>query len=309
MKISYIWIIALATAVLLIAQAPISITPFQAIDTRTGAGIACNGCSLFTYVAGSSTPQATYTDASLTTPNTNPILTNAAGYTVNGSTIVGVWIAPGVCYKLILEDAANVVIWTQDHVCGIVTGTSVSSFNSRTGAVTLTSGDVAAVEQDLRTTASPTFAGLSIGGNSTFTGAVTFASAITFAGASGSFSATSSSPVVTVVNSGTGQAATMTANNSTSVLQLIQSGAGLGLSSNGQIASSVTSSGSGVSATQAGSGNAFTGLATGGGNAAQFIGPVVFTSGGIITGSSAGVSCTGTPTSSFATINGIVTHC
>lgn len=43
----------------------------------------------------------------------------------------------------------------------------VNTFNTRGGAVVLTQGDVAAVEQDLRTTASPSFAGMSISGSGT----------------------------------------------------------------------------------------------------------------------------------------------
>lgn len=43
----------------------------------------------------------------------------------------------------------------------------VNTFNTRGGAVTLAQGDVAAVEQDLRTTASPAFAGLTVMGNNT----------------------------------------------------------------------------------------------------------------------------------------------
>ncbi len=43
----------------------------------------------------------------------------------------------------------------------------VNTFNTRGGAVTLSQADVAAVEQDLRTTATPTFAGMTLTGNAT----------------------------------------------------------------------------------------------------------------------------------------------
>lgn len=46
----------------------------------------------------------------------------------------------------------------------LLPGQAVSSFNTRQGAVTLQSSDVSAVEQDLRTSASPTFSGLTATG-------------------------------------------------------------------------------------------------------------------------------------------------
>jgi hypothetical protein len=48
--------------------------------------------------------------------------------------------------------------------------TFVTSFNARSSAVTLQSSDVAAVEQDLRNSATPNFAGLVIGGNISVSG-------------------------------------------------------------------------------------------------------------------------------------------
>jgi fibronectin-binding autotransporter adhesin len=52
--------------------------------------------------------------------------------------------------------------------------TFVSSFNSRTGAISLQASDVAAVEQDLRNSASPNFNSLTLGGTLAVTGASTF---------------------------------------------------------------------------------------------------------------------------------------
>lgn len=58
------------------------------------------------------------------------------------------------------------------------TPTFVSSFNSRTGAVTLQSSDVATVEQDLRNSASPNFNGLTLGGTLAVTGTSTLAAVV-----------------------------------------------------------------------------------------------------------------------------------
>jgi hypothetical protein len=49
--------------------------------------------------------------------------------------------------------------------------------------------------------------------------------------------------------------------------------------------------------------------AFGGASLPAFTLPSVVLSGTVKSGSSVGVTCSGTPTSSFATVNGIVTHC
>ncbi len=66
------------------------------------------GGKVYTYIAGSSTPTATYTDKSATTPNTNPILLDANG-------CANVWIGPGA-YKFVITDKDDVVLKTIDQV-------------------------------------------------------------------------------------------------------------------------------------------------------------------------------------------------
>lgn len=69
------------------------------------------GAKLYTYASGTSTPKATYTDAGLTVPNTNPLIADAAGRFGD--------IFPGVgAYKLVLQDPDGVTIWTADPVDG-----------------------------------------------------------------------------------------------------------------------------------------------------------------------------------------------
>jgi len=60
--------------------------------------------------------------------------------------------------------------------------TFVTSWNSRSGAVSLGQADVAAVEQDLRNTASPNFVGLNLGGNLAVTGTTTLSGGATVTG-------------------------------------------------------------------------------------------------------------------------------
>lgn len=103
-----------------LAQTPLQEAPYQVIDGRNGAAKACSGCSIYTYAAGTTTPQSTYTDASLSVQLPNPVLTNSAGYAVSGANaITGIWVG-NACYKIVLKDAAAVTVTTQDHVCSPV---------------------------------------------------------------------------------------------------------------------------------------------------------------------------------------------
>ena len=67
-------------------------------------GSPCAGCSLYSYLAGTTTPTPTYTSAVISpgTQNTNPITLDAAG----GATI---WISL-IGYKFVLKDASGAMI-------------------------------------------------------------------------------------------------------------------------------------------------------------------------------------------------------
>lgn len=67
------------------------------------------GGKLYTYQAGTTTPQATYTDQGGLTPNTNPIILDANGE-------CAYWLDPTLSYKFVLKDASDVVQWTTDQV-------------------------------------------------------------------------------------------------------------------------------------------------------------------------------------------------
>lgn len=75
-----------------------------------------SGGKIFTYAAGTTTPQATYTSSSGATPNTNPIILNAAGR-VSGSGEI--WLTDGVLYKFVLTDANDVLIATYDNLSAV----------------------------------------------------------------------------------------------------------------------------------------------------------------------------------------------
>ena len=78
---------------------------FRAFST-TGQPLA--GGLLYTYAAGTLTPQATYTDSTGATPNTNPVVLDSTGS-------ASVWLNRAA-YKFVLKDANNVTQWTTDQI-------------------------------------------------------------------------------------------------------------------------------------------------------------------------------------------------
>lgn len=74
-------------------------------------GVPLVGGKLYSYVAGTTTPLATFTDATGLTPNTNPVILDSTGS-------ADVWIDPTLAYKFILEDAASVLQFSLDLVSG-----------------------------------------------------------------------------------------------------------------------------------------------------------------------------------------------
>lgn len=75
--------------------------------------------TLGTFMAGTSTPQATYVDSTQTTPNTNPVVLNFRGE-------ANVWLDPTLSYKLILKDFFGNLLWTVDNIQGGLTFNSLT---------------------------------------------------------------------------------------------------------------------------------------------------------------------------------------
>lgn len=80
------------------------------------AGNVLTGGKLYTYAAGTTTPQNTYTTSVGNVPWSNPIILDAAGR-VSGSGEI--WLLDGTQYKFILRDSNDVLIATYDNVVGI----------------------------------------------------------------------------------------------------------------------------------------------------------------------------------------------
>lgn len=90
-------------------------------------GLPLAGGKLYSYAAGTTTPQATYTDTTEGTPNTNPLILDANGEGV-------IWLG-SLNYKFILKDSSDNVLWTADGIQSIPNG-SITTVKLADGAVT-----------------------------------------------------------------------------------------------------------------------------------------------------------------------------
>lgn len=73
------------------------------------------GGKLYTYAAGTTTPQVTYTSSAGNVAHSNPVVLDAAGR-VPGSSEIWLQFAP---YKFILKDSNDVTLGTWDNVSGL----------------------------------------------------------------------------------------------------------------------------------------------------------------------------------------------
>jgi hypothetical protein len=80
----------------------------------TNAGAVLAGGKIATYLAGTSTATATYTDPTLGTANANPIILSAAGRLPSG-----VWQVAGIPIRAVISDSSNNVLMTIDNIVGI----------------------------------------------------------------------------------------------------------------------------------------------------------------------------------------------
>jgi len=99
-------------------------------------GVILSGGKLYTYAAGTTTPQATYTSSSGATAHANPIILDSAGRVPGGE----IWLTVGLTYKFVVNTSANVLIGTYDNVSSQVnTDASLVTYTpAGTGAVTTT---------------------------------------------------------------------------------------------------------------------------------------------------------------------------
>lgn len=76
-------------------------------------GVPLSGGKIFTYLAGTTTPQPTYTTNNGNIAHTNPIVLDSAGRVPSGGQI---WLINGIGYKFIVKTSTDVLIATYDNV-------------------------------------------------------------------------------------------------------------------------------------------------------------------------------------------------
>ena len=81
-----------------------------------------SGGKLWSYQAGTTTPQTTYTTAAGNVAHTNPIILDAGGRVATGE----IWLTAGSNYKFVLMTSADVTLVTWDNITGI-NGTGITS--------------------------------------------------------------------------------------------------------------------------------------------------------------------------------------
>lgn len=92
------------------------LTPSPKMQFESAAGVPLSGGKVYTYTAGTTTPQATFTDSTGATPNSNPVILNSRGE-------ASIWLG-AASYKFKLTDANDVEIWTVDYISAPTTALS-----------------------------------------------------------------------------------------------------------------------------------------------------------------------------------------
>jgi hypothetical protein len=91
-----------------------------------------SGGKLYSYAAGTTTPQTTYTSASGSTAHTNPIILNSAGRVATGE----IWLTATQTYKFVLYTTTNVLIATWDNIDSITPASNIFADFANTSDVT-----------------------------------------------------------------------------------------------------------------------------------------------------------------------------
>jgi hypothetical protein len=89
-------------------------------------GVPLSGGLVYTYQAGTTTPQTTYTTSEGNAAHTNPIILNSAGRVPSGGEI---WLTNDLSYKFILKDSVGVLIGSYDNIYGF-NGSALNTFIS-----------------------------------------------------------------------------------------------------------------------------------------------------------------------------------
>lgn len=116
-----------------VGLSPVAGAGWQFFDSN---GVPLAGGRLYTYAAGTTTPETSYTASDGLTANANPIELNSAGR-VSGTTEV--WLTITTAYKFVLKTAEDVQLWSADDISGIAgVGNPLPVSSGGTGRATAT---------------------------------------------------------------------------------------------------------------------------------------------------------------------------
>ena len=118
-------LLALAVAV----QAQVTLLPVPKTQFLDANGDPLASGKVFTYISGTTTNQATFTDSGGGTPNANPVILDSAGR-------ANIWLTDGLAYTIVLKTSADVQQWSVD---GVISGDLETALVIGTTAVTFSS--------------------------------------------------------------------------------------------------------------------------------------------------------------------------
>lgn len=109
---------------------PVAGAGWQFFDNN---GVPLSGGLLYSYLAGTSTPAATYTTNAGSVANANPIVLDSSGRPPNE-----VWLTGGISYKFVLQTSAGTQIWSMDNLSGLPSAGIESTVNATQGQTVFT---------------------------------------------------------------------------------------------------------------------------------------------------------------------------
>lgn len=166
---------------------PTALMPFPRQQFFSTAGAVLAGGSIYFYAAGTSTPQAAYSDSSGNTPLANPVVLDAAGS-------ASIWLSSSL-YKIVAFDVNGVQQWSVDNVSAVsqpeLQGTNTFASLTTTGNVTVggnlvVSGSITAASGSISgafgVSGTLSAAALNVTGNETVGGTLGVTGAASFSG-------------------------------------------------------------------------------------------------------------------------------
>lgn len=114
-----------------VALSPVGGVAQQFFDNN---GQPLSGGKIYTYAAGTTTPQTCYTAATGITPHSNPIILDSAGRVPGGE----IWLTDSLQYKFVIYTSVDIQLGTYDNIIGI--NSNFVNFEAQNEFATATAG-------------------------------------------------------------------------------------------------------------------------------------------------------------------------